>query len=78
MSSKVTVRDLLTLEAAELTPIAARWGRLAERAKAKATKGEDPEETPRLWVIATTFTAGAWMLLSIHNLLTDAARHVGP
>lgn len=73
---KVTHRDLLNIEASKLTPIAQRWSKFAEHAKGKATSGEEPENTAALWVIATTLTAAAWMLLCIHNLLCDAARNV--
>jgi hypothetical protein len=75
---KVTFRDLFNIEASKLTPIAQRWNKFAEHAKAKATSNGEPDKTASLWVIATTFTASAWMLVCIHNLLTDAGRNVGP
>lgn len=74
---KVTLRDLFHIEAAKLTPIAAHWGMLAERAKVRATDEGDPKKVPSMWAIHSTFTAASWLLMGVHNLLTDAARTVG-
>ena len=67
-----TIADVLIEESAKLTPLAARFGQLAERAKASATTENDA----RLWVVSTSFSSAAWMLICAHNLLHDAARVV--
>ena len=69
---KVTLRDLLTREAAKLTPIAAHWSSLSDRARQTST--EDAQRRANLLVIHCALRSAAWSMIGVHSMLLEAVR----
>ena len=70
---KLTIPELLSIEAKALTDHAARLAHLSDRAAASArdlTKTDQDRE--KLWMASAAFRAVGWSLVSLHNLLSDA------